>query len=133
MEVLTDIKIILVDHITRDEWLSYHLQGNSKFLAFIIAATIWQILKGRCDCVFRQENHDVFKIANLVVHHVKVFSICSGNYKMQNYLLKNRPKPGYTGIFSAAAWNVATCKGSLGFILLILMLMFVVQDLVQVV
>lgn len=35
---------------------------------------------------------------------------------MQNYLMQNRLKPGYMGIFTTVAWNVATSKGGLGFI-----------------
>lgn len=32
--------------------------------------------------------------------------------------MQNRPKPGFMGIFSVAAWNSAMGKGGLGFILI---------------
>lgn len=41
VEFLANIKINLVNLITRGEWLDFSSHGNSKFLASIIAATLW--------------------------------------------------------------------------------------------
>lgn len=99
VECLANIKINLVDLLSRGQWIDFYVYGNSKFVAFIIAVTLWQIHKCRCNCIFRQESPDILKISNFIVHHVQEFSTSSNNFKMQNYLMQNRPKQGFMGIF----------------------------------
>lgn len=94
VEFLANIKTNLVCLIASGEWLNFHAHGNSKFLPSIIETILWQIWISRCNRVFWYEIPEIFKIANLVVLHVKEFSICYVNHKMQNYLMQNRPNPG---------------------------------------
>ncbi|XP_039132528.1 uncharacterized protein LOC120269260 [Dioscorea cayenensis subsp. rotundata] len=118
VELIASIKTNLVDLLTSGAWLDFSLAGNSKFVASIIASTIWHIWKCRCNFIFRQERPDFCKIANWAVLHVQDFLISPNSFKMQNYLMNSRPHPGFMGIFSAAAWNSATGIGGLGFVLI---------------
>lgn len=43
VEFLANIKINLVNLFAGGEWMDFTLHGNSKFLASIIATTLWQI------------------------------------------------------------------------------------------
>lgn len=118
VECLANIKINLVDIFNNGQWLDFYIHSNSKFLASIIAATCWQIWKCRCNCIFKQDNLDINKATNLAFMHVKEFSFSPANHRMQIYVMQNRPSPGSLGIFLAAAWNVVTGKGGLGFFLI---------------
>lgn len=55
VEDFTGDEVLFVDHIAMGDWLNLRLQGNSKYLASLIATTIWFILKCRCDYIFRQK------------------------------------------------------------------------------
>lgn len=111
---LAHIDTNLVDLVKSGLWLDLHSQGNSVFLASIIAATLWQIWKCRCNTIFRHECVGSDTVAKLVILHVNEFSISPNNHKMLNYIMHNRPMP-FMKIFSVAAWNEATGKGGLGF------------------
>lgn len=67
VEEITGHKINIVDHIAMRDWLNFQAQGNSKYMASLIAAFIWFIWKGGCDCIFRQKNLDVLQIASIAV------------------------------------------------------------------
>ncbi|XP_039142228.1 uncharacterized protein LOC120279366 [Dioscorea cayenensis subsp. rotundata] len=115
VENLADITVNLLNLVDDGVWLDFSSNGNSLFLASIIAATLWQIWKSRCNLIFRQDSLDISKMANLVILHVKDFAVSSNGHLMRNYMMNNRPYPGALGVFSAAAWNITTGKGGLGF------------------
>ncbi|XP_039119691.1 uncharacterized protein LOC120255989 [Dioscorea cayenensis subsp. rotundata] len=108
VESLTNCKPLFLNALDTGEWLDFNVHGNSKSLASITAATLWQIWISRCNKIFRQDNPDISKIANLIMLHVKDFSTCSANFLLRNYMMNNRPRPGFLGVLSAAAWNNAT-------------------------
>ncbi|XP_039144737.1 uncharacterized protein LOC120282045 [Dioscorea cayenensis subsp. rotundata] len=115
VENLADITVNLLNLVDGGVWLDFSSNGNSLFLASIIAATLWQIWKSRCNLIFRQDSLDISKMANLVILHVKDFAVSSNGHLMRNYMMNNRPCPGALGVFSAVAWNITTGKGGLGF------------------
>lgn len=118
VEEIISHKINIVDHIAMGDWLNFQVKGNSKYMASLFAATIWFIWNDSCDCIFRLKNPNVLQITGNAVQHIREFSTCSDNYKMMTYFMQNRPKPGFMGTFTATAWNVATGKGGVGFIII---------------
>lgn len=53
VESIADTKINLLAMFAGGEWLDFNINGNSKYVASIIAATLWQIWKSRCKKIFR--------------------------------------------------------------------------------
>lgn len=94
VEIIANVKTNLLDLFVRGQWLDFHSYENSKFLASLIAATLWQIWKCRCNFVFRQDKPDILKSAYAVVMQVKEFSMKPNNHKMRCYIMQNRPSPG---------------------------------------
>lgn len=51
------------------------------------------------------------------IDHTKEFMVHKNNFKMMNYFLMNRPKPGTLGVYAATTWNDQKGNEGDGFII----------------